>query len=153
MIHKIECITALDAEEVPVDAAFVTICPSDDGHSAVNRSGTECGCKSVSAMCADRRGVLHLPWARLISVWAGGECTDRTDINAHSAFFFALQILFLVGHNQLGRVAVGDSQCPDVHSFSAYSDAAVAHDVPRSVEVHNWGPLLLIAVILYVHQP
>src|ERR1035441_6008000 len=107
MVHKIERITALDAEKAPVDAALVTICPSDDGHSAVNRSGTEGGCASVSAMCADRRGVLHLPWARLISVWAGGECADRADVNAHPAFL-ALEMLVLVGHNQLGRVAVGD---------------------------------------------
>ena len=152
MLDKIECVTAFDAEKVPVDPAFVTICPTHDGHSAFNRAGTECGSTSVSAMCADRRGVLHLPWARLISVWAGSECTDRADINAHSAFL-ALQMLVLVGHNQLRRVSVGDSQCPDIHSFSAYSDAAVAHDAPRPVEVHNGGPLLLIAMILYVHQP
>ena len=152
MIHKIERITALDAEEVPVDPAFVTICPPDDGHSAFNRAGTECGCTSVSAMCADRRCMLHLPGACLITIWAGSECADRADINAHPAFL-ALQMLVPVGHNQLGRVAVGDSQCPDVHSFSAYSDAAVAHDAPRSVEVHNGGPLLFVAVIFYVHQP
>src|ERR1035438_9953559 len=152
MLHKIECVTALDAEKVPVDPSFITICPTHDGHSAANRSGTEGGCASVSAMCADRRGVLHLPWARLISVWAGSKCTDRADINAHSAFL-ALQMLVLVGHNQLRRVSVGDSQCPDIHSFSADSDAAVAHDAPRSVEVHNRRPLLLIAVIFYVHQP
>src|ERR1017187_1254169 len=131
MLHKIECVAALDTEKVPIDPTFVTICPAHDGHSAFNRAGAECGCTAVSAMRANRRGVLHLPWARLISVWAGGECTDRADINAHSAFL-ALQMLVLVGHNQLRRVSVGDSQCPDIHSFPAYSDAAVAHDAARS---------------------
>jgi hypothetical protein len=53
---------------------------------------------SVSAMCADRRGVLHLPWACLVSVWAGGKCTDRADINTHPVFL-ALQMLVLVGHD------------------------------------------------------
>src|SRR5581483_11502784 len=98
MIHEIERITALDAEKVPVDAAFATICPSNDGHFAVNRSGTECGCASVSAMRADRRGVFHLPGACLITIWAGGECTNRADVDAHPAFL-ALQMLILVGHN------------------------------------------------------
>src|ERR1035441_7015250 len=100
MIHKIERITTLDAEELPVDPAFVTVCPTHDGHSAFNWTGTKCGCTSVSAMCADRRGVLHLPGACFISVRAGGECADRADINAHAAFL-ALHMLLLVG--QIGR--------------------------------------------------
>src|ERR1035437_5594669 len=62
-----------------------------------------------SPQCVHPRGVLHLPWARLISVWAGSECTDRADINAHSAFL-ALQMLVLVGHNQLRRVSVDCAQ-------------------------------------------
>src|SRR5665213_3009631 len=54
MLDKIECVTAFDAEKVPVDPAFVTICPTHDGHSAFNRAGTECGCTSDLSHCEGR---------------------------------------------------------------------------------------------------
>ena len=44
--------------------------------------------------------------------------------------------------------AILDAESEDVHAFAAHAHAAVAEDAARTVEVDNWGPLLLFAVVL-----
>src|SRR5512142_533116 len=107
-------------------------------------------------MCADSSDVVHFPRARLVTIRAAGERADRTDVNAHAAFF-APQIvpdsgLLIVGGDDLRGAAVLDTERPHVHAFAANADAAVAHDAARPVEVNHRRPLLLVAMVLDIDK-
>src|SRR5690242_8757436 len=151
MIREIEGIAALDAKEIAVDAALVAVIAAHNLHARRGAAHAQGGLATVGAVGADGADVLHLPGPGLIAVGAGGERAHRANVNAHAAFF-ALQVVGVVGHDELGGAAVGGAQRPHVHAFAANAHAAVAHDAARPVEVHHRRPLLLILMVLDVNE-
>jgi hypothetical protein len=102
-------------------------------------------------MGTDGADMFHLPRAGLVTICTRGQRSNGTDINAHTAFF-ALEMLVLVGHDELRRIAVGDSQRPDIHALAADAHAAITHDAAWPVEIHYRGPLLFIAMVLEINE-
>src|SRR5580692_9426027 len=98
-------------------------------------------------MGADRADMLHLPGARLVTIRAGSECTDRADVDAHAALF-AFQVIFFIGSDEGTHAAVLHAESPHVHALAAHPHAAVAENAARPVEEHHRRPLLLVLVIL-----
>src|SRR5579859_1717847 len=95
MIGEIKGISALDAEKVAVDTALVAVIATNNLHATVAAANAESSLAAVSAMCADRAHVVHLPRAGLIAICAGGERANRANIDAHAALFAFEVILFV----------------------------------------------------------
>src|SRR5580704_2921355 len=150
MVGEVEGITSLDAEEIAVNATFVPIVTAHDLHAGI---GTSYGQRCFATVCTVRaRGadVLHLPWPRLVTVRARGQRAHGTNIDTHPAFF-TLQVIFAIGSDNGTHAAILHAQGPDIHALAADSDAAVAQDATRPVEIHHWRPLLLFLVIFGLH--
>src|SRR5580704_6497218 len=102
-------------------------------------------------MGADRAHVVHFPGTRLVAVGAGGERTDRTDVDAHAALF-TVEMVFLIGRDHGTDAAVLDAERPNVHAFAADAHAAIAQNAARAVEIHYGRPLLFFFVVLGLHE-
>src|SRR6266568_7861722 len=119
VISKIKGITALDAKEVPVDSALVTIIAADDLHPALGPPYTQSGLATIGAVRARRPYMLHFPRACPVAIRSGCQCTHRTNIDAHAALF-ALQVIFLIRGNNRAHPAVLNAQSPNVHGLTAH---------------------------------
>src|SRR4029077_20970927 len=150
MVSEVEGITSLDAEEIAVNATFVPIVTAHDLHAGIGTSYAQRCFATVSTVRARCANVLHLPWPRLVAVRTRGQRAHRANIDAHPAFL-ALQVIFLVGSDDGTHAAILHAQGPDIHALAADSDAAVAQDATRPVEIHHWRPLLLFLVIFGLH--
>src|SRR3989442_1667490 len=73
MIDEVKPVAALDAQELPVDAAAVAVVAAD--YLVV--ADAQCRPAAVGAMRANRADVVHLPGSRLVAVDAAGERADR----------------------------------------------------------------------------
>src|SRR5579862_2582891 len=151
MVREIECIAALNAEEVSVGAALVPVITPDDLHSCVGAADAESRLAAVATVRADGAYVVHLPWAGLVAIGSGGERADRADIDAHAALF-ALQVIFFIGSDQRADAAVLHAESPDVHTLAADAHAAITKNAARPVKVDHRRPLLLFFVILRLHE-
>src|SRR5208282_5715418 len=147
VVRKVKCVAALDAEEIVIDPALVAIVPAHDLHAGVAAANAQRGLASVAAVGADRTHVVHLPRTRLVAVSAGGERTDRANVDAHAALF-AVEAIALVRSDDRTDAAVLHAQRPNVHALAADAHAAVAQDAARTVEIHHGRPLLFFAVVL-----
>jgi hypothetical protein len=49
-------------------------------------------------MLAYRRDMFRVSWSGFVPTWAGGECTDRTDVDAHVALV-TFEIVTFVGND------------------------------------------------------
>ena len=147
MIRKVECVTALDAEEVLIDAALVAVVAAHDLHAVVGTAHTERGLAAVSAVGANGGDVIHLPRPRLVAVGSGSERAHRAGVDAHAALF-AVEMVLAIGRDHAGDAAVLHAQRPDVHALAAHADATIAEDAARPVEEHDGRPLLFVAVLL-----
>src|SRR6266567_6378568 len=87
VVAKIKSITALDAEEIAVDPALVAIVAANNLHAGVGAAHTEGGLATVATVGADRAHMVHLPGPRLVAVGSRGQRANRTNVNAHPAFF------------------------------------------------------------------
>src|SRR5262249_5533060 len=145
MVGKVKSVAALDAKEVIVDPALVTVIASHDLHAGVATAHTKRCLTSIAAVSAGRAHVFHLPGASLVAICARSQRAHGADVDAHAAFF-ALEVVFLVGYNRRDDAAVVDTQGPNVHALAADAHAAIAQDAARTVKVNDWGPLLLVAV-------
>src|SRR5579864_146077 len=152
MLGEVEGIAALDAEEIIVDPALIAVIATNDLHAGVGATYAQRGLAAIPTMRADGAHVFHFPGARLVAVGAGGKRTDRTDVNAHAAFF-AFEMIFFIGCDDGGDAAVLDTERPHVHTLAADPYAAVAQDAARAIEEHDRRPLLLILVVLRLHVP
>ncbi len=83
MRYEIKSESALGAKEIAIDAAEVAIIRAQNFVVA----HAERHLASVRAMRADGGRVSHFPRARFVAIRAAGQRADRTNINAHSAFF------------------------------------------------------------------
>ena len=96
VLHEIETVAALDAQELAVDAAAVAIVAADD----LVVADAQRGAAAIGAMRADGADVVHFPGPRLIAVHAAGERAHGADIDARAALV-ALQMIVMIG-NDLG---------------------------------------------------
>src|SRR5580704_4106765 len=87
VVGKIEGVTALDAQEVAVDAALVAVVAANNLGAAVDAAHAQSGFASVTAVGADGGDVVHFPGAGFVTVSAGGEGADGAGVNAHTALF------------------------------------------------------------------
>ena len=147
VVGKVEGVAALDAEEISVDPALVAVVAANDLHAFVGAAHAECGLAAVAAVGADGGDVVHLPWACLVAIGAGGERADRADVDAHAALF-AVEMVAAVGRDHAGDSSVLHAQRPDVHAFAAYADAAIAEDTARPIEEDYRRPLLFFTMLL-----
>src|SRR5258708_25285597 len=65
-VCEVECVTALDAEEIAVDSTLVAVVAADDLHAALRAANAESCLAAVTTMSADRAHMVHLPRTRLI---------------------------------------------------------------------------------------
>src|ERR1017187_4515929 len=91
--------------------------------------------------------MIHFPRTRLVAVSAGGERSDRAEVDAHPALF-AVETVALVGRDDRIDAAVLHAQRPNVHAFAAHAHAAIAQDAARAVEIGHRRPLLFFPVVL-----
>src|SRR2546427_13221958 len=110
------------------------------------------GLAAVRTVRANRRNVLHLPWARFIAIRPARQRSHGANINAHPALF-ALQVILTVGDNHAVRAAHAHAQRLHVHAFIAYAHAAEAQDATRRLVVHEFRPLFLRPVDFLFHEP
>src|SRR5439155_3476706 len=150
MIGKIESVTPLDAKEVAVDPALITIVAANDFHACVGPANTQRGLAAIRAMRAGRADVFHLPRACLVAIRARGQRAYRTNINAHAALF-AIEVVLPVRHDSRTGPAVLNSESPNVHSLTANANAAITQNAARAIKVHDWRPLLFIAMRLDIN--
>ena len=151
MMRKIECIAALDAQEIAINPALVAVVTADNLRASVALAHAQRGLTPVPAMGADRADVVHFPRTRFVTVRARGERADRADVDAHPALF-AVQMIFLIGSDDRTDAAILDAQRPNIHAFAADAHAAVAKDAARTVEINHRRPLLLFLVVLGLHE-
>src|SRR6266700_4508649 len=147
MIGEVESVTSLDAQKIAIDAAFVAIVAAHDFHACVGPANTQRGLAAVCAMCAGGADVLHFPRACLVAIRARGQRAYRTNINAHSALF-AIEVVLHVRHDSRTGAAVLNSECPNNHTLAADANAAITQNAARAIKVHDWRPLLFIAMRL-----
>src|SRR5438128_11547726 len=141
VFREIETETALDAQEVAVDAAHVAVVGADNFVIA----NAERGLAAVRTVRANRGHVFHFPGPRFVAIRAAGQCADRTDVNAHAALF-AFEVIAAVGDNHAIRAAHADAQSLDIHALIANANAAEAQDAPRSIVVNDLRPFFFRAV-------
>ena len=96
MVREIERIAALDAQEVAVDAAFIAVVSANDFRALIGLARTQSRGAAVTTVGAHGSCVVHLPRTRLVAVRAGGQRTDRTGIDAHTALL-TLQMVLPIG--------------------------------------------------------
>src|SRR5579859_7214225 len=101
-------------------------------------------------MRADGANVLHLPRTRLVAVRAGGKSSDRTDVNAHAAFFTVQMVAFIGGDYRTGTSEL-HAESRNIHSFTADTHAAIAENAARAIKEDHRRPLLLFLVELAFH--
>jgi len=101
---EIECVAALDAKKIAVDAAHVAVVGAQNFVIA----HAERSLAAVRTVRADGRNVLHFPRARFVAIGAAGERPDRADVDAHTALF-AFEMVAAVGDDD----AVGAAQRDD----------------------------------------
>ena len=156
VVGEVECVTALVAEEVAVDAGLVAVVAADDLASRRRCERTPRVVLQPSPQWVQMvRDVVHLPRARLVAIGAAGERAYGAGVDAHAALL-AVDVGEVVGghlrgdvgRDDRGAAAVLDAEGEDVHAFAAHADAAVAEDAARAVEVDDRRPLLLFAVVL-----
>src|SRR5437773_4561623 len=94
MMVEIECIAALDAQELAIDTGLIAVIGAND----LVVADAERDLAAIRAVRADRARVLHLPGPRLITIRAAGQRADRADVDAHAAFV-ALEVIFMVGRD------------------------------------------------------
>src|SRR5437899_7423861 len=145
MIGKIKSVTSLDAEEIAIDAALITIVSPHNFHAGVGPANAQRGLAAIRAMRAGGADVLHFPRACLVAIRARGKRAYRTNINAHAALF-AIEVVLHVRHDSRTGAAVLNSESPNVHSLTANANAAITQNAPGTIKVHDRRPLLLIAM-------
>src|SRR5437667_2456151 len=150
MIGEVESIAPLDAEEVAIHAALITIVAANDFHACVGPANPQRGLAAIRTMRAGRADVLHFPRACLVAIRARGQRAHRTNINAHSALF-AIEVVLLVRHDSRTGAAVLNSERPNIHALAANANAAITQNAARAIKVHDWRPLLFIAMRLDVN--
>src|ERR1035437_10320825 len=125
MVDEIEGVASFDAEEIAVDAALVAIVSAHDVHAGIAAEAAKRREATIAAVRADGADVVHLPRACLVSVISRGQCADRTDVDAHTAFL-ALEVVAFVGSDYLTLAAVLNAQRPHAHALAADAYAAIA---------------------------
>src|SRR5689334_1855504 len=143
MIHEVERVAALDAQEFAVDSAMVAVVAA---HDLVIADAERCPA-AIAAMRANRPDVLHLPGPRLVAVDAARQGADGADVDAGAALV-AFQIVMPIRNNLGDDAAVCDAERADAHAFIAYAHATVTQDASRSVEKYHRRPLLFIHMLL-----
>ncbi len=147
MLHEVERIAPLHAQELAVDAAAIAIVAADN----LIVANAQRRAAAVAAMRANRADVLHLPRTRLIAIGSAGERAHRADVDAGAALV-AFQMIAHIRHDLGDHTAIGDAQRSHAHAFVAGAHAAVTKNAARRVEKHNGRPLLLVDVNLAFHK-
>src|SRR5207302_9043279 len=150
MIGEVENIAPLDADEVAIHAALITIVAANDFHACVGPANPQRGLAAIRTMRAGRADVLHFPRACLVAIRARGQRAYRTNINAHAALF-AIEVVLHVRHDSRTGAAVLNSESPNIHPLAADANAAITQNAAGAIEVHDWRPLLFIAMRLDVY--
>src|SRR5205085_11667379 len=70
VVRKIEGVAALDAQEVAVDAALVTIIAAHDLHSGVGAAHADRSLATIGTVRTGGADMLHLPRPRLVAIRA-----------------------------------------------------------------------------------
>src|SRR5580693_3919773 len=143
MFDEIECVAALDAQKLAVDAAAIAIIAANN----LSVTHAERGLASIRAVRADSADVLHLPRTRLVAITTTGQRADGANVDAGAAFI-AFQMIVMVGKDFRNRAAVRHAQRAHTHAFVTYAHAAVAQDAARRIKKYHRRPLLLIDVLL-----
>src|SRR4051794_3362730 len=126
-IRKIKCVTSLDAEEIPINAALIAIVAADDVHPVFRTPRPKCRLAAIAAVGASRADMVHLPRTSFVPVRAGSQCADRTDVYAH-ATLFALQVIPFIGSDDRTYAAILYTQSPHVHCLAADAHTAVTQN-------------------------
>ena len=84
---EIERVAALDAKEIAIDSALITIVATHNLHPGVGTANTQSSFASVTAMGASCANVLHFPGTRFVAIRARGQRTHGADVDAHAALF------------------------------------------------------------------
>src|SRR5205823_556401 len=147
---EIEGISALDTQEVTINAALIAVIAANDLHAAIRPPHSQSCLAAIGTVGAGRVHVRHFPRPSLVAICTGRERAHRTYVNAHAALF-ALQVVLFVRRDHRHHTAVLHAQRPHVHGLAANAYAAVTQNAARAVEVHHRRPLLLFAVVLGLH--
>src|SRR5207237_7386423 len=75
-MREVEGVAALDAQEISIDAALVTIVAAHDLHAGFMPPNAERGLAAIAAVGADRPNMIHLPGTRFVAVCTGGPGAD-----------------------------------------------------------------------------
>ena len=121
--------------------------PNPDDSSLIIAAPVGVVSSDVPAMRADGAHIVHFPRTRLVAICSGSKRADRTNIDAHAAFF-AFEMVVLVGRDDRTDATVLHAERPHVHAFAADAHTAIAQNAARPVEVHHRRPLLLFPVVL-----
>src|SRR5262249_36619040 len=128
--RKVEPEAALGAKKITVESGEIAIVGAQNFVVADAKGGLA----AVGAVRANRRDVLHLPWARLVAIGSAGESADGADIDAHPAFF-AFKVIVLVGDDDRLCASLAHAQGFDVHAFVTHADTAKAEYASRGVVI------------------
>src|SRR5262249_40756110 len=150
VVSEVEGVTTLDAQKVSVDPTLITVVASNNFHACVGPTDAKSSLATIGTVGTGCVDVNHLPRPRLVSIGTRGQRPNGADVDTHPAFF-AVQMISLVGSDDGGYATVLDAKGPDIHGLTANSNAAVTKNAPRPIKIHNWGPLLFFAVILWFH--
>ena len=104
-------------------------------------ANAERGLAAVRAVRTGLGNVGHFPRARLVAVGSAGKRADRTDVDAHAAFFAGERAFFI--RQDYGMHATGaDAESFHVHALIAHAHAAEAENAARRVIKNERRPLL-----------
>src|SRR5579884_4151304 len=107
-VGEIEGVSALDAEEIAIDAAFVAIVAANDLHSAFGTADAESCFASIATVRAYGADVGHFPRTSFVAISTRGERADRADVDAHAALF-ALEVVLFIGSDERSDAAILDA--------------------------------------------
>src|ERR1019366_6595570 len=62
--------------------------------------------------------------------------------------FFTIQMVAAIGRNDRGDAAILHPEGPHVHALAAHTNAPIAEDAARAIEINGRRPLLLFAMLL-----
>src|SRR6266550_6119417 len=147
VFREIETETALDAQEVAIDAAHVAVVGTDNFVIA----NAERGLAAVRTVRANSGHVFHFPGPRFVAIGAASQRADRANVDAHAALF-AFEVIAAVGDNHAIRAAHADAQSLDVHALVANANAAEAQNAPRSIVVNDLRPFFFGAMNFFFDE-
>src|SRR5580658_6060113 len=99
-MRKVKSVTPFDAKEIAIDSALVPIIPADNLRASIAAPHAQRGLAAISAVSTDRTHVIHLPRARLVTICARRQRTDRANIDTH-ATLFAIKMVVLIGRTDI----------------------------------------------------